>query len=95
MLHGEYYDEPKLFNTVEEYNVSFLYILSISYGILKIYYSFSLFLNYYRIILMMMGIILFLEDYLTITKNELMKIIIVITSFIVINDIFPTETISY
>jgi hypothetical protein len=94
MLYGGYYDEPKLFNTVEDYNVSFLYILSISYGILKIYYSFSLFLNYYRIILMMMGIMLFLEEHLTITKNELMKIIIVITSFIVINDIFPTETVS-
>jgi hypothetical protein len=42
----------------------------------------------------MMGIMLFLEEHLTITKNELMKIIIVITSFIVINDIFPTETVS-
>ena len=47
------FDEPNLFMNQEECNLMFLYIISMSYDIIKIYYSFNLFVENYRVLLMM------------------------------------------
>ena len=48
------FEEPNLYKTQEEYNVMFLYIISLSYDIIRIYYSFHIFVDNYRIILIML-----------------------------------------
>ena len=82
------FDEPNLFMNQEECNLMFLYIISMSYDIIKIYYSFNLFVENYRVLLMMVGMLYGLERYLVITTYEFKKNIIVLTSFIFINDMY-------
>ena len=65
------FEEPNLYKTQEEYNVMFLYIISLSYDIIRIYYSFHIFVDNYRIILIMLWTMYGLERYLIITSNEL------------------------
>ena len=72
------FDEPNLFMNQEECNLMFLYIISMSYDIIKIYYSFNLFVENYRVLLMMVGMLYGLERYLVITTYEFKKIIIVL-----------------
>ena len=87
------FEEPNLYKTQEEYNVMFLYIISLSYDIIRIYYSFHIFVDNYRIILIMLWTMYGLERYLIITSNELKKIVVVMTSFILIYDVFHKDSI--
>ena len=80
-------DEPTLFASEEEYNLMMLYIIAIGYDIVKIYYSYSVFLEHYHMFIMIFMTYYSLEKYLTITSYELKKMIIVFTSFMIINDI--------
>jgi len=86
------FEEPNLYKTQEEYNVMFLYIISLSYDIIRIYYSFHIFVDNYRIILIMLWTMYGLERYLIITSNELKKIVVVMTSFILIYDVFHKDS---
>ena len=70
----------------------FLYIISLSYDIIRIYYSFHIFVDNYRIILIMLWTMYGLERYLIITSNELKKIVVVMTSFILIYDVFHKDS---
>ena len=86
------FEEPNLYKTQEEYNVMFLYIISLSYDIIRIYYSFHIFVDNYRIILIMLWTMYGLERYLIITSNELKKIVVEMTSFILIYDVFHKDS---
>ena len=86
------FEEPNLYKTQEEYNVMVLYIISLSYDIIRIYYSFHIFVDNYRIILIMLWTMYGLERYLIITSNELKKIVVVMTSFILIYDVFHKDS---
>lgn len=88
MVVNDDFDEPTLFASEEEYNLMIVYIIAISYDILKLYYSYYVFLENYHMFIMMFLTYYSLEKYLTITSYELKKIIVVFTSFIIINDIY-------
>jgi len=90
-MSGNYYDsddDKSMFKSKEEYNLTFLYMMSIIYDIVRIYYSYQLFLDNNKVVILMCLTIYGLEGYIEITKNEMKKIVIVATAMLLINDVF-------
>jgi len=89
---GDYYDsdDETMFKTKEEYNLTFLYMMSMIYDIVRIYYSYQMFLDNNKIILLTFLAIYGLEGYIAITKEEMKKVVVVCTTMLLINEVFTS-----
>lgn len=83
-------DDESMFKSKEEYNLTFLYMMSMIYDIVRIYYSYQLFLDNNKVVILMCLTMYGLEGYIDITKNEMKKIVIVSTAMLLINDVFKS-----
>ena len=81
-------DDETMFKSKEEYNLTFLYMMSMIYDIVRVYYSYQLFLDNNKVVILMCLTMYGLEGYIEITKNEMKKIVIVSTAMLLINDVF-------
>ena len=83
-------DDESMFKSKEDYNLTFLYMMSMIYDIVRIYYSYQLFLDNNKVVILMCLTRYGLEGYIDITKNEMKKIVIVSTAMLLINDVFKS-----
>ncbi|MBG01798.1 MAG: hypothetical protein CL470_05960 [Acidimicrobiaceae bacterium] len=83
----EEFEGANLFPKDEEFYLMSLYIISLSYDIVRIYYSLQLFIENYKFLIMIFVMMYLLEDYITISGDELKKVEILLTCFILMNNI--------
>jgi|AACY02.10.fsa_nt_gi hypothetical protein len=83
-------DDVEFFKSKEEYNLTFLYMMSVIYDTVKIYYSYQVFLDNNKVLIMFLFAFYGLEGYIAITKEESKKIVVVFTSMMLINDVFKS-----
>ena len=90
-MSANYYDsdDESMFKS-KDYNLTFLYMMSMIYDIVRIYYSYQLFLDNNKVVILMCLTMYGLEGYIDITKNEMKKIVIVSTAMLLINDVFKS-----
>ena len=87
MCIDEEFEGCNLFQKDEEFYLMSLYIISLSYDIVRIYYSLQLFIENYKFLIMIFVMMYLLEDYITISGDELKKVVILLTCFILMNNI--------
>ena len=83
-------DDENMFKKKEEYNLTFLYMMSMIYDIVRIYYSYQMFLDNNKVVLLTFLAIYGLEGYIAITKEEMKKVVVVFTTMLLINNVFKS-----